>query len=245
VGWRLWVDHPYITALASGCTLLLIAGAVVDAHFRRREARRWHGLGFVAAGELASIQYDTAIAMAALVGRGDRYLLRSDVEFHLAFARERAGELLGPAASAPADGIDDVDLHDRLAILVADETWRRSCSQTLRVTRSHLVDAVSRWTGTFAILNDDQQFNRVARTVAIMDLITALHMSLTAIGPLGELADADTHDFATFAGQWADLLEAVNTELDFWNERRRVHTRVELPTRGETPTHREPLPAER
>ena len=94
IGWRLWVDHPYLTAFVAGGALLFVAGAVVDSHFRRREAHRWHGLGFVAAGEFASIQYDTGIAMAALVGIDDGYRLRSDVEFHLAIARDRATELL-------------------------------------------------------------------------------------------------------------------------------------------------------
>jgi hypothetical protein len=227
LGWRMWVEHPYIAAFVGGGALLFVAGAVVDAHFRRREAHRWHGLGFVAAGEFAAIQYDTGLAMAALIGIDDGYRLRSDVEFHLAIARERAAELV--TSDEEEFFGDDAELAaSRLATLVADDTWRRSCSQTLRVARGHLVDAVSRWTGTFAILNDDEQFNRVARTVTIMDLITALHMSLVAIGPPDEHVGVDAKSFATFVGQWQTLLASVNTELDFWNDRRRVHTRVEL-----------------
>jgi hypothetical protein len=227
LGWGLWVDHPYIAAFVGGAALLFVAGAVVDAHIRRREAHRWHGLGFVAAGEFAAIQYDTGIAMAALIGIDDGYRLRSDVEFHLAVARERAAELVRSDDAEFAG--DHAELAaSRLATLVADDTWRRSCSQTLRVARGHLVDAVSRWTGTFAILNDDEQFNRVARTVTIMDLITALHMSLVAIAPPQAHAYVDTKGFSTFVTQWQTLLASVNAELDFWNGRRRVHTRVEL-----------------
>jgi len=123
--------------------------------------------------------------MAALIGIDDGYRLRSDVEFHLAIARGRASDLLrsgGEKLAINPGEVDDEFLTSRLTVLVADDAWRRSCSQTLRVARGHLVDAVSRWTGTFAILNDDEHFNRIARTVAIMDLITALHMSLVAIG---------------------------------------------------------------
>jgi hypothetical protein len=248
LGWRVWVDHPYVSAFVAGMALLFVAGAVVDAHFRRREAHRWHGLGFVAAGEFASIQYDTAIAMDALIGIDDGYRLRSDVEFHLAIARDRASELLRPDSeifSLERREADDEDLTSRLAVLVADETWRRSCSQTLRVARGYLVEAIGRWTGTFAILNDDEQFNRVARTVTIMDLITALHMSLVVIRPPDERADVDTTAFSTFVGQWQTLLNSVNTELDFWNTRRRVHTRVDIPALGGRPATREPLPVER
>lgn len=231
LGWRMWVEHPYIAAFVGGAALLFVAGAVVDAHFRRREAHRWHGLAFVAAGEFAAIQYDTGIAMAALIGIDDGYRLRSDIEFHLAVARERVVELVrsdGDGFVAPGGVVDEELLASRLAVLVADDTWRRSCSQTLRVARGHLVDAVSRWTGTFAILNDDEQFNRVGRAVAIMDLITALHMSLVAIGPSAGRVDVDAAGFATFVAQWQTLLKSVNTELDFWNARRRVHARVEL-----------------
>jgi|SRR5665213_795908 len=229
LGWRAWVEHPYVTAFVGGAALLFVAGAVVDSHFRRREAHRWHGLGFVAAGEFASIQYDTGIAMAALIGIDDGYRLRSDVEFHLAVSRDRAAELFAGNSGVIERGeLDDESVTSRLAVLIADDAWRRGCSQTLRVARGHLVDAVSRWTGTFAILNDDEQFNRVARTVTIMDLITALHMSLVAIRPSHERADTDS-GFATFVTQWLTLLHSVNTELDFWNARRRVHARVELP----------------
>lgn len=231
LGWRMWVEHPYIAAFVGGAALLFVAGAVVDAHFRRREAHRWHGLAFVAAGEFAAIQYDTGIAMAALIGTGDGYRLRADVEFHLEVARERVAELIAHAGDgfATDGGEDDAELlASRLVVLVADDLWRRSCSQTLRVARGHLVEAVSRWTGTFAILNDDEQFNRVGRAVAIMDLITALHMSLVAIRTSDGHIDADAAGFSTFVTQWRTLLESVNAELDFWNSRRRVHARVEL-----------------
>ncbi len=249
LGWRFWVDHPYLAAFVAGMALLFVAGAVVDSHFRRREAHRWHGLGFVAAGEFASIQYDTGIAMAALIGIDDGYRLRSDVEFHLAVARDRATELLhldGGSSLIERHELDDELLRSRLEVLIGDEAWRRSCSQTLRVARGHLVDAVSRWTGTFAILNDDEQFNRVARTVTIMDLITALHMSLVAIWPSEGRAYADSIGFSTFVSQWRTLLDSVHTELDFWNARRRVHARVELPTSpGEAHSSRDSQPAER
>ena len=237
LGWRMWLEHPYIAAFAGGLALLFVAGAVIDAHMRRREAHRWHGLGFAAAGEFAAILYDTSIAIDALTGRDDGYRLRSDVEFHLAPARDRAGELMRhdidiPAASggetAPRDGVDS----RQLSLLVADEVWRRSCSQTLRVSRSHLVEAVSRWTATFAILNDDEDFNRVARTVTIMDLITVLHISLVAVRPAGEDQHLDAAALADFAAQWQALAHSVNTELDFWNARRRVATRIGLPTLG-------------
>ncbi len=248
LGWRAWRDHPYVAAFAAGIAVLFVAGAVVDAHFRRREAHRWHGLGFVAAGEFAAIQYDTGVAMSALIGVDDGYRLRSDVEFHLAVARDRAIELLPPDSETflgERREIDDELLTSRLAVLVADEIWRRSCSQTLRVARGHLVEAVSRWTGTFAVLNDDEQFNRVARTVTITDLVTALHMSLVAIRPSGEPADIDTMGFAAFASQWRTLLNSLTAELDFWNARRRVHTRVEVATLGERPADRDPVPVER
>ena len=234
IGWRLWVDHPYVAANVAGLSLLFVAGAIIDAHIRRREARRWHGLGFAAAGEFAAILYDTGIAIAALTGADDGYRLRADVEFHLAPARDRATELLERDAEAPAArgevGTLDPEFGGYLAVLVADDAWRRSCSQTLRVARSHLVEAVSRWTGTFAILNDDEQFNRVARTVTIMDLITALHMSLVGIRHVAGEAHLDPAAFATFATQWRTLRDAVNAELDFWNARRRVGSRVELLT---------------
>ena len=225
IGWGFWVRHPYLAAFAAGAALLFFAGAVIDNHFRRREARRWHGLGFAAAGEFASIHYDIGITMAALIGADDGYRLRSEVEFHLATARDRAAELL------PRDIESDVGLgsDERLAVLVTDSGWRRSCSQTLRVARAHLVEAISRWTGTFAILNDDEQFNRVARTVAIMDLITALHMTLVAIRLPDDEANLDATGFSTFAMQWRSLVNAVNTELDFWNARRDVGNRVALP----------------
>jgi len=247
LGWSVWRDHPYVAAFAAGIAVLFIAGAVVDAHFRRREAHRWHGLGFVAAGEFAAIHYDTGVAMSALIGIDDGYRLRSDVEFHLAIARDRATELLPPDSESflvERGTVDDEFLTSRLAVLVTDEAWRRSCSQTLRVARGHLVEAVSRWTGTFAILNDDEQFNRVARTVTITDLVTALHMSLVAIRPSEARADIDPVGFALFASQWRTLLNSVNTELDSWNARRRVHKRVEVPTLGERPAHRDPAPVE-
>ena len=247
IGWRFWVDHPYVAATVAGLSLLFVAGAIVDAHIRRREAHRWHGLGFAAAGEFASILYDTGIAIAALTGADDGYRLRADVEFHLAPARDRATELLerdaeGPAARGDIDPFDP-EFGGHLAVLVADDAWRRSCSQTLRVTRSHLVEAVSRWTGTFAILNDDEQFNRVARTVTIMDLTTALHMSLVAIRPHADEAHLDAATFAMFATQWRTLRDSVNTELDFWNARRRVGSRVELPLLlGEQPSALDSVP---
>jgi hypothetical protein len=237
LGWRMWLEHPYIAALAGGASLLFVAGAVIDSHMRRREAHRWHGLGFAAAGEFAAILYDTTIAIAALAGSDDGYRLRSDVEFHLVTARERASDLLRRDTDAPGESDEGDAPHDdiglrQLSVLVADEAWRRSCSQTLRVSRSHLVEAVSRWTATFAILNDDEDFNRVARTVTIMDLITVLHISLVAVRPPGEEAHLDARALADFAAQWQALHDAVDTELDFWNARRRVGTRIELPALG-------------
>ena len=235
LGWRLWVDHPYIAAFVGGTSLLFIAGAVIDVHMRRREAHRWHGLGFAAAGEFAAILYDTAIAIAALTGGDDGYRLRSEVEFHLASARDRASELLRKDADSRAPQPQKERHHagldgSQLAVLLGDEEWRRGCSQTLRVSRSHLVEAVSRWTATFAILNDDEDFNRVARTVTIMDLITALHMSLVALRPATNDALLEQAVFANFATQWGALRDAVDAELDFWNARRRVGSRVVLPT---------------
>lgn len=230
IGWRLWLEHPYIAAFVGGLALLFVAGAVVDAHMRRREARRWHGLGFAAAGEFAAILYDTGIAMAALSGTDDGYRLRVDIEFHLATARERATELLREGEAGGASSADPAEITGRLSVLVADEAWRGSASQTLRVARSHLVEAVSRWTSTFAILNDDEQFNRIARTVTIMDLITALHVSLVAIRPTEDGAHLDPAEFSTFAAQWTQLGASVGTELDFWNGRRRVGSRVDLST---------------
>jgi len=234
IGWHLWLDHPYIAAFAAGLALLFVAGAVVDAHIRRREARRWHGLGFAAAGEFASILYDTAVAMAALSGTDDGYRLRVDIEFHLALARDRATELLradvhegGPCGE---EALDLDALAPRLSLLVRDGTWRGSASQTLRVARSHLVEAVSRWTSTFAVLGDDEQFNRIARTVTIMDLITAVHIALVAIRSADDAEHLDPTEFSTFVTQWATLLASVDTELDFWNERRRVASRVDLST---------------
>ena len=228
IGWRVWIDHPYLAALAAGLSILFLAGAVVDSHFRRREARRWHGLGFVAAGEFASIHYDTGIAMAALIGADDGYRLRADVEFHLAVARERAAELIAADGEHPPEDGEEF-LVNRLALLVSDGVWRGSASQTLRVARSHLLEAVSRWSGTFAILDDDEQFNRVKRTVAIMDLITALHMSLIAFGPPHEAPTLDASMFANFTRHWRSLLDATGVELDFWNARRQMERRVELP----------------
>ena len=234
LGWRLWLDHPYIAAFAGGLTVLFVAGAVIDAHMRRREARRWHGLGFAAAGEFAAILYDTTIAIGALTGHDDGYRLRSDVEFHLAAARDRAGSLLGQDIDITAAPGDREPPHlgvgeHQLSVLVADDVWRRSCSQTLRVSRSHLVEAVSRWTTTFAILNDDDDFNRVARTVTIMDLITVLHMSLVAVRPASEDTHLTPAALADFVAQWRALHDAVTTELDFWNARRRMGSRIELP----------------
>ena len=237
LGWRLWLDHPYVAALVAGVTVLFVAGSVVDAHLRRREARRWHGLGFAAAGEFAAILYDTAIAIGALTGHDDGYRLRSDVEFHLAAARDRASELLRYDLDIPAEISAQPHVGtaaSQLSILVADDVWRRSCSQTLRVSRSHLVEAVSRWTTTFAILNNDDDFNRVARTVTIMDLITVLHISLVAARPSdgeGQL-DAALPDFVE---KWRALQDSVNTELDYWNARRKVGSRIELPALGPEP----------
>lgn len=224
--WPFWFDHPYVAAFAAGLALLFVAGTIVDAYLRRREARRWHGLGFAAAGEFASILYDTSITTAALAGVDNGYRLRSDVEFHLGPARARAGDLLAGHGAGLTGEITpeetDVEFDRRLAILLADERWRRSCSQTLRVARGQLVEAVSRWTGTFAILNDDEHFNRVGRALMIMDLITALHMSLVAASPDADEAHLREVGFATFARQWRMLQESVTTELDFWNARRRV-----------------------
>ena len=114
-------------------------------------------------------------------------------------------------------------------MLAADGRWRGSCSQTLRVARSHLSEAVSRWAGTFAILNDDEQFNRVTRTVTVMDMITALHMSLVAIGFPHEESEDDEAVLVTLTRHWSSLLHAVNAERDFWNTRRQLERRVELP----------------
>lgn len=235
LGWRLWLDHPYLAALAAGATLLFVAGSVIDAHIRRREARRWHGLGFAAAGEFAAILYDTAIAIGALTGHDDGYRLRSDVEFHLVAARDRASELLRCDTDAAAELGEQPRAgaaRAQLSILAADDVWRRSCSQTLRVSRSHLVEAVSRWTTTFAILNNDDDFNRVARTVTIMDLTTALHMSLVAARPANGEGQLDAAALEDFAGKWRALEDSVNTELDYWNARRKVGSRIELPALG-------------
>lgn len=247
IGWHLWLEHPYIAAFVGGLALLFLAGAVVDAHLRRREARRWHGLGFAAAGEFAAILYDTGIAMDALSGVDDGYRLRVDIEFHLTTARDRAAELLpeevnGRAVAGDGGALDLGDVALRLSVLVKDDTWRGSCSQTLRVARSHLVEAVSRWTSTFAILNDDEDFNRIARTVMIMDLITALHVSLVAIRSDDDAAHLDPTEFSTFATQWTALRASVNTELDFWNGRRRVGSRVDLSTlQRQPPSERVPI----
>jgi hypothetical protein len=235
IRWRFWHHHPFLTDFSAGLALLLLAGAVVEAHMDRREARRWHGLGFAASGEFASIYYDIGIALAALSGTDDGYRLRVEVEFHLAPARDRAAALLPPdSAGRAASGseerkLDDDVLARRLEVLVADGAWRGSCSQTLRVARSHLSEAVSRWAGTFAILNDDEQFNRVTRTVTIMDMITALHMSLVAIGFPDEERGDDEAVLATLTRHWSALIVAVDAERDFWNARRQLERRVELP----------------
>ena len=234
--WRFWERHPLLTEFSAGLALLLLAGAVIEAHLDRREARRWHGLGFAAAGEFASIYYDIGIAMRALSGTDDGYRLRVEVEFHLGVARDRASELLPSdvsnllAAGGEWQELDDDVLAHRLEVLAADGPWRGSCSQTLRVERSLLSEAVSRWAGTFAILNDDEQFNRVTRTVTIMDMITALHMSLVAIGFPHEERGDDEAVLATLTRHWSSLLHAVNAERDFWNTRRQLERRVELPT---------------
>jgi hypothetical protein len=79
-----------------------------------------------------------------------------------------------------------------------------------------------------------------------MDLITALHMSLVAIGPSAGPGDIDANGFSSFATQWQTLLRSVKTELDYWNTRRRVHTRVELLSLlREPPADRDLLSAER
>ncbi|HEY1777069.1 MAG TPA: hypothetical protein VGG41_12995 [Solirubrobacteraceae bacterium] len=231
LGWRFWGHHPFIAEFAGGLALLFVAGSVFDAYRRRREAHRWHGLGFAAAGELAAILYDTAIAVSALTGSDDGYRLRSDVEFHLGPARDRATRLMGRApidADAIYDEPDPGGAAGMFSTLIGDAAWRRGASQTLRVSRSHLVEAVSRWATTFAVLNDDEDFNRVAHTVTIMDQITSLHMTLVAVPQAGEAVNLDPVALSSFATQWTKLRDAVDTELAFWTARRRLGSRIEL-----------------
>src|SRR5262249_34806580 len=154
-GWDFWFEHPYLAAFAAGLALLLLTGAVLDAYLRRREARRWHGIGMAAATEFLSIFYDESIAMDALLGFDNGYRLGHDVEFHLAVARARAAALLSPAH--PDAEIDEETVATRLPTLLADEAWRNGCSQTLRTLRGHHIDAVSRWAATFATLDYDDE----------------------------------------------------------------------------------------
>src|SRR5262245_36699751 len=206
--WAFWFEHPYLAAFAAGLALLLLTGAVIDAYLRRREARRWHRIGMAAATEFLSIFYDEGIAIDALLGFDNGYRLAADIEFHLGIARARAAALL-PLVDGDKE-LDQATLAMRLSDLLVDEAWRNSCSQTLRALRGHHIDAVSRWAGTFAALHYDDEFERVARSVAIMDLAVVLHIllvriSLAAAGG-APLDDASVVEFTT---NWWSLDHAI------------------------------------
>jgi len=69
-------------------------------------------------------------------------------------------------------------------------------------------------------------------------------MSLVAVRPTGGEA-LEQSVFAYFATQWGALRAAVEAELDFWNARRQVGSRVALPTfeREQPVAEPGPLPA--
>ena len=82
VEWPFWIDHPLIAALAAGLALLFLTGAVVDSYVRRREARRWVGVGRAAAIEFA-VYIAVRWVMPQLLGVDFQIRVWPDVEFHL------------------------------------------------------------------------------------------------------------------------------------------------------------------
>jgi hypothetical protein len=227
-GWSLWFDHPYLAAFCAGLALLLLTGAVLDAYLRRREARRWYGIGMAASTEFLSIFYDEGIAIDALLGFDNGYRLGVEVEFHLAAARSRSAALL-PLTDSDEELNKDA-LAARLSVLLADDAWRNSCSETLRRLRGHHIDAVSRWAGTFATLHYNDEFERVARSITIMDLVVVLHVLLGRISlASAEGAPLDDGSVEEFTNNWWSLERAITNERDFWNAQRKVDQRVELP----------------
>jgi hypothetical protein len=111
--WPFWIDHPLIAALVGGIALLFLTGAVVDSFLRRREARRWVGVGRAAAIEFAVFFETTRWVMVQLLGVDFWVRVSPDLELNLAPARSRAAELV------PV-GVDDNDLDRQF---MTDQGW--------------------------------------------------------------------------------------------------------------------------
>lgn len=241
LGWSAWTDHPFIAAFVAGLVLLLLTGAVIDVILQRREARRWIDLGRGAAYALDQVFYLSGIAMFQLVGAGGDARLSPEIEFHVAPARGRARELLGPGARTPEMDVLLVEYDeeraaaiagDRLAELLRDARWRDHAHLALLSLARAQEATIARWISAFGALGDAEGFRRVGRSIAILDRAEVVVQQLLALAE-AEASGARSHPGADEAVRavmtyWEELVRAYSREAQYWEDRHAGASGLEL-----------------
>jgi hypothetical protein len=189
LGWTLWVDHPFVAALAAGLVLLLLTGSVVDAILRRREARRWRDLGRGAAYALDQVFWLSRIALFQLLGARGDIQLTLEIELHVGPARDRALELLGQVPES--DELDIMTEYDldratllqdaRLPTLLRDPAWCDRAMFALLTLARVQETTIARWVGAFGVLGDSEGFRRIGESIAIADRAEAIGQYLLVL----------------------------------------------------------------
>lgn len=247
VEWPFWIDHPLIAALAAGVALLFLTGAVVDSYVRRREARRWVGVGRAAAIEFAVYFEVNRWVMPQLLGVDFQIRVWPDVDFHLTPARVRAAELLpvnldetkmvGLFMTDQGSAEYEQLVRARLPLLVRDSAWRTPAFVALHTLNRQHAAMIAQWTSLFAVLGDDARFAHVSQTVEIMDRIIAMteRSWLVDVAVTSPAFAVDETELARaieeYIDHWVNLTRAYAREHAYWTEQVVREARIPVPQR--------------
>lgn len=155
-----WADKPMLTSLVSDLIILVLAGTAIERLLRTREELAWRGVAGLACNTIAD---DITRRVSALLcvlwkdtgyqpppvddsradGRADRLLPETEVR-ELPDGRDELAVLRDPAAVPPGAACTLPD--GRLAVLMADQDWRRWASRHLRELHERSRPALALWT---------------------------------------------------------------------------------------------------
>ncbi len=245
--WPFWAEHPQVAGIAGGLALLLVAGAVVDSYLRRREARRWVGVGRAAAIEFAVFFEVNRWVMPQLLGADFWVRVWPDVEVHLTPSRERAAALV-PVRLAADDMVRlfmtdegwaeyDAWIRRRLPVLAPDNPWRVSTFVALHTLNRMHAAMIAQWTSLFAVLGDDARFEHVSQTVEIMDRIVAMterswQIDVAVNSPALSGTDAGLPRLVDeYVGHWVALTRAYADEHAYWAAQVAAEAQIPIPPR--------------